>query len=71
MAVKTQPVLGDLGSNELAVLEAAFNGLLDALFDATTVDIATLQAAILARPEIVKVLKTRQLPRSRQFPQHA
>ena len=55
MAVKVQPVLGDVGSDELFLLESAFNGLMDALFDVTTVDITTLQAAILARPEIVKM----------------
>lgn len=71
MAVKTQPVLGDVGSDELYLLEAAWNGLMDAIFDVTTVDIATLQAAILARPAVVKVLQTRRLPRPRQFPQHA
>jgi hypothetical protein len=71
MAVKTQPVLGDVGSDELFLVEAALNGLLDAIFDPTTVDITTLQAAILARPAIVKVLQTRRLPRPRQFPQRA
>jgi hypothetical protein len=71
MAVKIQPVVGDVGSDELQLLEAAFNGLLDAIFDASVSDIATLQAAILARPEIVKVVQTRPLPRPRQFPQHA
>jgi hypothetical protein len=71
MAVKVQPVLGDVGSDELFLLESAFNGLMDALFDVTTVDITTLQAAILARPEIVKVIQTRRLPRPRQFPKRA
>ena len=71
MAVQVQPVLGDVGSDELYLLENAFNALLTALVDPANTTVALLQTAIGADPAIVKVVKTRRLPRPRQFPKRA
>lgn len=67
MGVKTQPVIGDIGSNENDQMRRVLNALLDAID--TAADFAALQTAVRSLTnDIVKVVETRNLPRQRQFP---
>lgn len=67
MALITQPVLGDLGSNELYILRKSYNALLAAIVAAA--DFATLQSNLqLKATGTVLVVDTRELPRPREFP---
>lgn len=72
MAVpKTQPVIGDTGSDELRLLRVCVNRLLVAITDPSNTTVGLIQAAVLADPKISQIVTTRELTRAREFPTHA